>query len=505
MRVNRSLGLILMLGAAAGMAIGGCSKKEAAEPAVVAAEPAPADSGKIPVTTSSAEAKAEFLQGRDMVEKLLITDSTQHFQKAVSLDANFAWAELSLAASAPTAREFFEHLNKAVSFADKASNGERLLILATEAGANANTVKQKDYLDQLVAAYPNDERAHFNMAGYHFGQQEYPQAIEHYRKATELNATYSTAYNLMGYAYRQSGDHASAEQAFQKYIELIPQDPNPYDSYAELLLKMGRFDDSIVQYRKALAIDPNFVNAYQGIAMALLYQGKPNEAAAELATMSSKARTDGERRTALLARTIVYADGGQMARALADVDQQYVLGEKTGDTLAMALDCGLKGNILMEMGEPDQAKAQFERSLKLIQDSSLSQEIKDNALLGSYYNLTRVALAKKDFAAAGRTAEEFRKGALATKNPAQARNVHELDGIVALAEKKYDKAAADLLQANQQNPQNLYRLCQAYQGLNDAAKAADFCARAANFNSLPAVNYAFVRSRAKAGGAGPPA
>ena len=52
----------------------------------------------------------------------------------------------------------------------------------------------------------------------------------------------------------------NAEAAFKKYIELIPNDPNPYDSYAELLLKMGKFDDSIAQYRKALAIDPNFVH-----------------------------------------------------------------------------------------------------------------------------------------------------------------------------------------------------------------------------------------------------
>ena len=234
------------------------------------------------MTTSSAEARAEFLKGRDDVEKLLITDSIAHFQKAVSLDPGFASAELALANSAPTGKEFFEHLHKAVSLADKASNGEKLLILATEAGANANPAKQKEHLDALVAAYPNDERAHFNLGGYYFGQQQYPQAIEQYKKATELEPSYSTAYNLLGYSYRQTGDFANAEKAFQRYIELIPKDPNPYDSYAELLLKMGRFDDSIAQYRKALEIDSNFVNAHQGIAMDLLYSGKAAEAEAEL-------------------------------------------------------------------------------------------------------------------------------------------------------------------------------------------------------------------------------
>ena len=502
MRKNRFPGLFLAFGVVTGLSIAGCAKQEAAAPAVAsaAAEPTPANGGKIPVTTSSPEAKAAFLQGRDMAEKLLITDSVAHFQKAVSLDPHFAWAELSLATSAPTGKEFFEHLNKAVSLADAASNGEKLLILATQAGANANAVKQKEYLDQLVAAYPNDERAHFNLAGYYFGQQDFPKAIEHYQKATELDPTYSSAFNLLGYAYRQNGDYANAEKAFQKYIELIPKDPNPYDSYAELLLKMGRFDDSIVQYRKALAIDPTFLNAYQGIAMDLLYAGKPAEAAAELENIGQKARTDGERRTGLFALTVLHVDGGQMARALADVDRQYDLGERTNDVPAMAFDCGLKGNILLEMGKPDQARVEFERGVHLVDASNLSQEIKDNTRLVSHYNYARVAVAKKDFAAAKSEADEFRKGAEASRNPVQMRNSHELDGIIALAEKNYDKAIAELLQANPQNPQDLYRLCLAYQAKGDAAKAKESCGKAANSNTLPAINYAFVRTKAKAAG-----
>ncbi|MGH9369041.1 MAG: tetratricopeptide repeat protein [Thermoanaerobaculia bacterium] len=501
MRKNPSLVLLLTLAVGAGLAIDGCAKKEAPAPAVAgeAKAPTPAGGGKIPVTTSSAEAKAEFLQGRDMAEKLLITDSIQHFQKAVSLDPSFAWAELSLANSAPTGTEFFEHLNRAVSLAAKASDGERLLILATEAGANNNAVKQKELFEQLVAAYPNDERAHFNLGGYYFGQQDFPNAIEHYKKATEIDPSYSSAYNLLGYAYRQNADYANAEKVFQKYIELIPKDPNPYDSYAELLLKIGRFDDSIAQYKKALAIDLNFVNAHQGIAMDLLYMGKLDQAAGELQNITQKARNDGELRTAMFALTVVDIDGGKMARALAEVDKQYALGEKTKDVAAMAFDRGLKGNILLEMGKPDQAGRQFEGGLKLVEGSNLSQEFKDNARLVNRYNLARVALGKKDFAAAKREAEEFRKGAGASKNPAQAKQAHELDGTIALAEKDYDKAVAELRQSNQQDPYNLYRLCQAYQGKGDKEKAKESCTQAAQFNSLPNVNYAFIRTKAKAG------
>src|SRR6185295_12777916 len=115
-------------------------------------KPASAE-GKIAITTSSEDARKEFLQGRDLQEKLQIQDSIQHFDKAISLDANFALAELNRANVSPNGKEFFDHLKKAASLADKASNGEKLLILATEAGANGNVTKQKEYLDQLIAAY----------------------------------------------------------------------------------------------------------------------------------------------------------------------------------------------------------------------------------------------------------------------------------------------------------------------------------------------------------------
>lgn len=457
----------------------------------------PAAGGKIAVTTSSEEARKEFLAGRDLSEKLRITDSIAHFDKAIALDPNFALAELSRANVSPTAKEFFEHLKKAVALADKASDGERMLIQANEAGANANPTQQKEILEKLVAAYPNDERAHFALGGYYFGQQDFAQAITHYKRATELAPDYSTAFNILGYAYRQNEAYGDAENAFKKYVELIPNDPNPYDSYAELLLKMGRFDEAITQYKKALSVDSNFVNSHFGIAAALTYEGKAAEAQAELQKMSDKARTDAERRTALFGQTVVALDNGKFDQALAEAAKQYAIAEKGSDAAAMTGDLQLKGNILLEMGKADDAKKAFEQALKTTADSGLSQAVKDNAALFHHYNLARVAIAKKDLTTAKTETEAFRKGTEAAKNANQLKQAHELAGRIALEEKNYDNAIAELGQANQQNPQALYLLGQAYQGKGDAAKAKASFTKAAKFNSLPALNYAFVRTKAE--------
>jgi len=502
MRTRRLLRCLPLLAAAA-LPLAACAKTESGPPPAAAeAKPTPADGGRIPITTSSAEARAEFVKGREMVDNLSITDSTEHFRKAVSLDPNFALAELQLSAAVPTGKEFFEHVDKAVALADRVSSGERLLILATQAGAVGNPAKQKEYLDELVAAYPNDDRAHLALANYYFGQQEYPNAIEHYRKATDINPKLSTAFNLLGYAYRQAGDYANAEKAFQNYIALIPADPNPYDSYAELLLKMGRYDEAVAQYRKALEIRPTFVNAHQGIAMAQLYSGKPRDAAAELDAFAKKARTDAEQRTAMFARTIVYLDQGDAGKALAELEKQYALGEKTNDAPGMIGDRQLRGLILVETGKPDAAKAEYDKALDVAEKSSLSDDVKNNVRRTHHYNMARVAAAKKDLPSAKKEADAFRSLATASKNQFVIQNSHELDGIIALAEKDWDKAIAELQQANPQNPEDMYRLGVAYREKGDAAKAKEYFTKAASFNSLPNILYAFVRVKAKAGEGG---
>jgi tetratricopeptide (TPR) repeat protein len=453
--------------------------------------------GKIPITTKSEAARNEFLQGRDLSERLLAQDSLQHFDKAIALDPDFASAELARANASPTAKEFFDHQKKAMSLADKASDGEKLLILMNEAGANGDVVKQKEALDKLIAAYPNDERAQFAMGGYYFGQQEYAQAIEHNKKATELAPNYSPAYNILGYSYRQAGDYASAELAFKKYIELIPNDPNPYDSYAELLLKEGKFDESVAQYRKALSLDPNFNPSRFGISADLTYMGKPGDAEVDLQTMAERARNDGELRTALFGLAVVASDSGKFDKAQQAMDKEYAVAEKKNDVASMAADLQAKGNIASAAQKYDDANRYFDRSFEMVQASSLSQEIKDNSKLLHHFNLAAIAIGKKDYAAAKTHAEEFRQGSEASKNPVQVRQAHELAGRIALAEKNYDKAIAELQQANQQNPSNLCRLGQAYRGKGDSAKAQEYFAQAAGFNSLPQLNYAFIRLKAQ--------
>jgi tetratricopeptide (TPR) repeat protein len=451
---------------------------------------------KIPITTEVTEARQEYQKGRALGENLRAHDSREVLQRAVAKDPNFALGHYSLALNSPTAKEFFGHLNQAVSLSAKASEGERLMILGLQAGANADTDKQRKYYEQLVEAYPQDERAHFLLGNNYFGQQDYPKALREYQKSVEVAPDFAPAYNLLGYAYRQVERYDDAEKAFKKYIELIPNDPNPYDSYAELLMRMGRFDESVAMYRKALATDPKFAPSYIGIASNLTYQGKYDAARAEAGKLQRAARNDADRRNALFATAIAYAEEGKLDQALAELKKQYAVAEKINDAANMAGDAVAMGDVLLEAGRPEEARKQYETALRLQLDSDLSQEVKDDAKLVHHYNLGRVAVHSKDLAGARKHAETFMQGATAKKNSAEIRQAHELAGTIALKEKQFDQAIAHLSKANQQDPYVLYRMGKAYKGKGDQARADELFRRAANHTTLPTLNHAFVRAKA---------
>ncbi len=455
------------------------------------------DKDKIPITTASDTARELFLEGRDLFERLQAQEARQFFEQAVAEDPDFAMGHLFLSFSVPTARGFFEELEKAVSLAGKASEGERLWILGVEAGAYGRPMKQREMYQKLVELYPEDERAHNLLANNLFGQQEWEISIGEYRKALEINPDFSQPYNQLGYANRFLGRYEEAEKAFQKYIELIPNDPNPYDSYAELLLKMGRYEESIRAYRKALEYNPNFVASHVGIATNLNLQGKHPQAVEQIHHLLDIARTDGERRAAHFALAVSYVDGGQMKRALKELETQYVIADNNNDATAMAGDLVAMGNIHLEMGQPGEAEAAFKKAVQLVEGSDRSEEVKDNFRRGYLYNTARAALAGGNMDEARTAAAEYGQQVEAINNPLQIKLAHEVAGMIALAEKDFDTALTELEQANLQNPYNLYRLGLAYQGKGDQVAARDHFRRAADFNALNNMNYAFIRHRAR--------
>jgi len=341
-----------------------------------------------------------------------------------------------------------------------------------------------------------DERARNLLGGYYFGRQDWEQAIEHYRKATEINPDFSQPYNQYGYALRFVDRYDEAESAFKEYIRLIPDEPNPYDSYAELLMKTGRFEESIQSYRQALERDPNFVASYVGIANNQMFMGEPEEARETLRRLTEIARNDGERRQALFWTIVSHLHEGNHDEALRVAEERYAIAEATEDLGTMSGDLVLIGNILLDAGSYEAALAKYGESIASSERSDSPAEVKKAASRNILYNEARVAIARGDLDTA--TTITNRYGDLIAQHqiPFELRLHHELVGLIALADGDHRTALEHLEQANQQDPRVLYEMALASRGAGDRDRAAELCGQAANWNAL-ALNFAFVRDDAR--------
>jgi tetratricopeptide (TPR) repeat protein len=452
---------------------------------------------KIPITTVSDQAREYYLQGRDMEERLRAREARLFYEKAVNEDSAFALAYLNLSFAQPTSLGFFDKFNRALALAPAVSEGERLMILAVKAANDGDPLKQRDFYQKLTELFPNDERAYNLLGTSYYGLQDYQQAIEQYTRAITINPEFSTPYNMLGYCYRALEKYVEAEKVFKKYVELIPDDPNPYDSYAELLMKMGDYARSIEFYQKALRVSPDFDASHIGIASNFNFLGQYQKAREQLQKCLNNAEDVGQRRRALSGIALSFLDEGQIDSALAYVNMELSLAKKENDALAQARDMITSGNILLKSGRHNEALTSFEGAVQIIGESNLGQELKENAQRGFLYNAALVLTAKGDFAAATARADDYYRRIEPTGNPYQVRLAHELRGIIALAEEKYDVAVTELLQANLENPYNCYRLALAHAGAGRKDQAREMCLKAANFNTTNDFNLALIRNDAK--------
>jgi tetratricopeptide (TPR) repeat protein len=453
---------------------------------------------KIPITTSSKEALKDFIEGRDLSEKLRVQEALPYLKSAIKKDKNFALAYLFAAFSQPTAKDFFNTFNKAVSLVDMVSEGERNWILGVQAGVNGLPMKQRGYFIKLVQDYPEDERAHNLLGTYYFGQQEYNLAIKEYRRATEINPNFSQPYNQLGYSHRFLENFEEAEDAFDKYIKLIPNDPNPYDSYAELKMKIGEYLASIELYKKALEFDPHFVASHIGIATNLNFLNRHEEAREQLRKLYEIARNQAEQRQAKFAMAVSFVDEGKYEAGIQEIIGMYNLAKESEDKASMAQDLINIGNILFEQEKFDDALKKYEESINLIRESDLSNEIKTNGESLFLYNRARIACRKQDCKTAIELLEKYTNEVMKTNNRFLLWLSHSLAGIIAFGKKDYDKALGEFGRSNLQNPYNLYRMALAYEAKGDRLKAKEFLQKAANHNTLNSLEYAFIRRKAQA-------
>jgi tetratricopeptide (TPR) repeat protein len=97
-------------------------------------------------------------------------------------------------------------------------------------------------------------------------------------EAVAIDGDFAPPLNDLGYAYAYQGHYQQAFRVMQHYVELLPNEPNPQDSYAEILRMAGRYEDVLGHYRAALRIDANFHRSQLGVADTYSLMGQQKKA-----------------------------------------------------------------------------------------------------------------------------------------------------------------------------------------------------------------------------------
>ena len=86
-----------------------------------------------------------------------------------------------------------------------------------------------------------------------------------FRKALEVDPNFGLPLNHIGYALLSLKQYEQAVDAFKEYATVRPGDANALDSLADAYFQMGRLDDAVGAYEKALQVDSSFFGSILAI------------------------------------------------------------------------------------------------------------------------------------------------------------------------------------------------------------------------------------------------
>ncbi len=450
---------------------------------------------EVPVTTNSKEALKFFLEGRDKFENVEFVSAASLFDKATRADTGFAMAYLYRSWLGDRPGIFQKNLEKAVNLVGKVSEGEKNEILYYQAQADDDGTKQKEYLDRLLLSFPSDKRIHMMAGLYYYDLEDFSNALIHYKKVTELDKDFASAYNRIGYCQSELNHYAEAEKAFLTYIKLVPGKANPYDSYAEFLLKTGNYDQSILQYKKAVALDPvNFAASLLGIGNNFIFKNEYDSARKYYKDYYDQADGINGKLIALSSMATSYVHEGKTAEALKAFDEFRALAEKENLATSVVFSYIDQASILRESGNPADGLKYSGKAIELAGKLPVSVPVRELLITITLTINFDILAANDELVKATLEAEKCRLNVESRKKPAEEKQLNSFLARLEFKKGNYDKALEYFNKTEVIDPGNWYYTAMAYEKTGERQRALKLFKKITgwNYNSL---SLAFVRKR----------
>jgi tetratricopeptide (TPR) repeat protein len=436
--------------------------QDSAPPASAPTEASASAAGVVPVTTSSVAAQRAYELGLvEREDRLFVDEGLNFFRQAVKADPQFALGHAALGYFTADPKEAQQESALAVKFIDNASPDEQLLIRWMNGTKNGETVAAISAMNDLLAKYPNDKRL-ANMAAEWLcanqGATEHGEAV--LVRLLKNDPRYYPAMNNLAYCYALSGQANLAPPLMEQYVAALPNEPNPQDSYGEMMRILGDYPAALNHYHKALEINPNFNASQVGIASTYALMGDEVRARAQylVAIKGTKEKWTQVNYRILWALTYYRENKPRLARVeFRKVDAEaHLAGLPVQEAEIHRTTALFNPNPVEALKDLDDARDDLSGTHKV----QLLPGDRDNELASILQTRAFVAASAGNIEAAQASVKLLDEMAQTSRSTPVQSSYHSAHGALLLAQGDYVSAISEL-QEDPQNPLSLHLLAEA--------------------------------------------
>lgn len=115
-----------------------------------------------------------------------------------------------------------------------------------------------------------------------YAKGQFGEALSAYKAVLAESPDHAWALNRVGALLAQEGDTAGAEAALTRALELEPRLAQAHSNLGNIFYARGEYEEALLKYKEASAIDPNNPIFHQNMHAALKKLGRISEAVASL-------------------------------------------------------------------------------------------------------------------------------------------------------------------------------------------------------------------------------
>ena len=418
----------------------------------------------------------------------------KYYQKTIDLDTNFALGYMAYGMMEGVVSQRRQWIQKAMSKIEYAKTDyERFWIKGRNAVyGNGNADDEFTSFDEMVKLYPNDAIALY-LLGFvyqHHGRSQYQYAIEHLQKAIALYPQFSMALNELAYSFMETQQFKKAEKILLKNIAAVPDKPHSYNSFADYLLRMGKYNQSIAYYQKVIKMDTTFPWAYIGQAANLNFLAKYFAARSTLGHLEHLELTEREAWHQMQAYECSYIAEGKIDSAIIVLDKYAEAARQKGRFTQQYIAHRNKTRIYFEIGDYVNGMKAYQIFNQMVTTNSQNESTKKQVADWGFYYRAYQAYLENKFSEADTLLAQY--GAQRFQHDDASRNLRTK---ILAKQENYTKALETLQQADTTNPYIQYLYGEVYMQMGKKSVARKYAQSVINKNVMQDLEYHIARAK----------